>query len=227
MTEKDLTPPREASRSAALVELVAVVLVLVCPGLYAWVARTEFPPLTTGLLIVITSQAAGMTLLVASLLRQQRDVPWPLYKPARGWIFECVVAALLTVFVSLVYRFVWYLTPALATTDDPSRFPDAPAGDVSAVMLLLYNVLAVIYEEVVSRAYLVTRIARHLRLGSAASVVIAAAIFAIAHGYGSRGTVLTFAVGIVFGAAYVKTRSLPCIVLAHCALNVLLESMSH
>ena len=47
------------------------------------------------------------------------------------------------------------------------------------------------------------------------SVLVAAALFALHHGYGWASTIVIFVGGVVYGAVFLSSRSLPRLVAAH------------
>jgi len=78
---------------------------------------------------------------------------------------------------------------------------------------------AVLYEELVFRAFLITRLATLLGHHHVWIVTLAAALFALTHGYPAAGTLQVFAAGLVWGAVFVRTRSLPRLVVSHWVLD--------
>jgi len=91
-------------------------------------------------------------------------------------------------------------------------------GDIQQLILPLisYTLLAPIFEELVFRGVLFTTLRR--RLGPWMSILISSAIFSLAHGYGSVGSVTIFLSGILWAWAYEKSGSVLPGMAAH-ALN--------
>jgi membrane protease YdiL (CAAX protease family) len=79
----------------------------------------------------------------------------------------------------------------------------------------LESFFAVLVEEVVYRAYLISRLHFVLGMRRGWSVVVAAAVFAISHRYPPFSSLMIFAFGLVFGGAYLGSRSLPRLVVGH------------
>ena len=76
-----------------------------------------------------------------------------------------------------------------------------------------------IFEELVFRGYMHTFMSRYTR-NSFAIVVISAVAFGLIHwSLGLHDVLITSIIGAVFMIAYLRTRSLPAIVLAHFAVN--------
>jgi membrane protease YdiL (CAAX protease family) len=90
-------------------------------------------------------------------------------------------------------------------------------GEV-AVDVLDGCVLAPILEELLFRGILYGTL--RLRSGPAASTLVSAGIFALAHGYGAVGFVSVLMSGVLWAVAYERTRSLVPGILAHAANNV-------
>jgi len=57
-------------------------------------------------------------------------------------------------------------------------------------------------------------------VGTAASIVGSSALFALVHGYSLAATLPVFALGVLMAVAFVRTRSLTRIVIAHWLINV-------
>ena len=85
---------------------------------------------------------------------------------------------------------------------------------------LTFGLLMVgVFEELVFRGYLCTFLQRYTR-SSLAIVLISAAAFGLIHwGLGLHAVLVTAIIGALFMVAYLRTRSLPAIMLAHFAIN--------
>ena len=80
-------------------------------------------------------------------------------------------------------------------------------------------VLVGIFEELVFRGYMYTFLKRYTR-SPFAIVLISSATFGLIHwSLGLHALVITSIIGALFMAAYLRTRSLPAIMLAHFAIN--------
>ena len=76
-----------------------------------------------------------------------------------------------------------------------------------------------IFEELIFRGYMHTFISRYTK-NSFAIVVISAVAFGLIHwSLGLHGVLITSSIGAVFMIAYLRTRSLPAIMLAHFVVN--------
>ena len=85
---------------------------------------------------------------------------------------------------------------------------------------LTFGLLMVgVFEELIFRGYMHTFISRYTK-SSFAIVVISAIAFGLIHwSLGLHDILITSTIGAVFMIAYLKTRSLPAIILAHFAVN--------
>lgn len=102
--------------------------------------------------------------------------------------------------------------------------PQLAWGDATAVVASLVSavVLAPVFEEIVFRGLLFATLRR--RLGLAASAVLSAAIFSVAHGYGTVGFVDVFWSGLLWAWAYERTGSLLPAIGAHALTNLLVSA---
>ena len=76
-----------------------------------------------------------------------------------------------------------------------------------------------IFEELIFRGYMHTFISRYTK-SSFAIVVITAVAFGLIHwSFGLHDVLITSTIGAVFMTAYLRTRSLPALMLAHFAVN--------
>ena len=83
--------------------------------------------------------------------------------------------------------------------------------------------LSAFSEEVITRAYLITRLSQLFRSPRAA-VFVAAIAFTVYHVYwGLLGTVYVFGIGLMFGVAFLLLRRIWPLVISHALFNILLE----
>ena len=97
----------------------------------------------------------------------------------------------------------------------------AALSDSSVVTVFVATApIAALYEEVVFRAYLLTRLAAWV--GSASAVILSALCFAAIHrGYAPREQASAFFVGLLYGGGWLGTRSLLGLAGAHMIYNLL------
>jgi membrane protease YdiL (CAAX protease family) len=109
-----------------------------------------------------------------------------------------------------------------------AKFPGySPLGGMPAITNPAWNWIDLtfglfmvgIYEELIFRGYMHTFISRYTK-NSFAIVVISAVAFGLIHwSLGLHGVLIASTIGAVFMIAYLRTRSLPAIMLAHFAVN--------
>jgi membrane protease YdiL (CAAX protease family) len=109
-----------------------------------------------------------------------------------------------------------------------AKFPGySPLGGMPAITNPAWNWIDLtfglfmvgILEELIFRGYMHTFISRYTK-NSFAIVVISAVAFGLIHwSLGLHGVLITSTIGAVFMIAYLRTRSLPAIMLAHFAVN--------
>ena len=102
-----------------------------------------------------------------------------------------------------------------------------PLGGMPAITSPVWNwadltlglLMVGIFEELIFRGYIHTFISRYTK-SSFAIVVISAVAFGLIHwSLGLHGVLITSTIGAVFMIAYLRTRSLPAIMLAHFTVN--------
>jgi membrane protease YdiL (CAAX protease family) len=219
-----------ARRRFEAIELVAVVL-LTCASPIFWnvLRDRDRLPRGPGELLADIPWYVGLTLVISILLRRRPAAlsPSPLPRTWSSWAREIFAGGML-------FLGAWILDPVIAellrqmgVLDDPGL--DARWGSFFrqtglAGVYRFESFFAAAYEETVFRAYLIARLS--LFLGRPAwAVLLAAALFALSHGYPPNSTLTIFVFGVVFGLVYLSSRSLPRLVLAHWIYN--LAVMSH
>jgi membrane protease YdiL (CAAX protease family) len=217
-------------RTFEMLELVGVLLVaFVYPVVAGLVSEPDEPPIGPRQLAAGTLGFVGLTLIVWMLLkrgRQGRLAPMPMPRSPAQWGREVLVGVLL--FLAL-YVVLW---PLLADLLDRVGVADVPSRDASffrqpgmAPVFFVASFFGAAYEEVVFRAFLLSRLGLVLGKRHGWGVLAAAALFALMHGYPLGSTLAVFANGLVWGLVYVRSRSLPRLVVSHWLYN--LAVMNH
>jgi membrane protease YdiL (CAAX protease family) len=149
-------------------------------------------------------------------------------RPKRWALVPVQVVAVLAAFIA-AQALLPLLVSALFTVPQPdmSRY-DSIAGNLSAAltMALLLPLTASIPEEIIYRGFLIGRLSELFRQrpnGAALSVLIQALLFCSAHfTWGIGGMVLTFMMGLIWGAAYLLCdRNLWIVIFAHSGGHIL------
>jgi membrane protease YdiL (CAAX protease family) len=218
-------PSVEKDRRFETLELVAVVLVT-CASPIFWnvLSERDLLPSKPGQLLASIPWYAGLTLVVWILLRRRRAAlsPRPLPRALPPWVGEIFAGGML-------FFALWILDPVISgllrqmgvldPRDFEARWTAFFRQTGMAAVYPFESFFAATYEEVVFRAYLIARLS--LVLGRPAwAVLLAAALFAIPHGYPPNSTLTVFAFGVVLGWVYLRSRSLPRLVIAHWIFNL-------
>jgi membrane protease YdiL (CAAX protease family) len=217
-------------RAFEMLELVGVLLfAFVYPVVAGLVSKPDEPPIGPRELAAGTFGFVGLTLIVWMLLKRGRQgplAPMPMPRSAAQWGREVLVGVLLFLALYVV------LQPVLANLLDRAGVPDVRSREAAffrqpgmAPIFFLASFFGAAYEEIVFRAYLLSRLGLVLRKRHGWGVLAAAALFALMHGYPLGSTLMVFANGLIFGLVYVSSRSLPRLVVAHWLYN--LAVMNH
>ncbi len=193
--------PAGRARQGDWAEVVAVLAVGVVPYQVATVTTFFAPPtplpfwLDALQLVVL----GGCTIFVTLYLVGRSGDRWATIGVTRPGVMDAA-GGLVFLFAAFV---LWRLTAGLPDVGRPKAvsFP-RPDGELDHVLLAVKYGVSAFSEELVCRAYLVTRLAGLLR-SRAEAVVYAAAVFASYHAYqGLQGVGSAFALGVVYGAAF-------------------------
>jgi membrane protease YdiL (CAAX protease family) len=178
------------------------------------------PPLAYWLdALLLTSRSACTSFVVLYLIRRS-GLP-----PARFGLSRPRLGDLpLGLCLAVVGMALWF-SPSLPV-DAPEahrRLFAGPASAVDYVLMVVKFGANGFAEELVTRAYLVTRLGRLLR-SRAWAVAVAAALFASYHVYtGTRGVVYSLLLGIIFGVFFLATRRVWPLVLAHTLIDIIAD----
>lgn len=234
--DADLTAP-EPSRGSAFVQITVVfgLLIVWLNAYFLWLGEWLHQRLADHEIYAHILGNGVLTLLFVSvLLRAYRQHPATLglgrASPARliGWgllgIIPCYVANIVSV--------ATYLSLSGADLLDVA---DEKVGAMDALSpirpgwVVPVAVFVGVYEEVLFRGFLLSRLRILLRAGSrgfnaraGAAIVLSAAVFGIAHGYqGGLGIVQTFAVGLVLCAWATWRGEIWSCIVAHVGIDVI------
>jgi membrane protease YdiL (CAAX protease family) len=121
----------------------------------------------------------------------------------------------------MVAHLAWALTPQLPDLGVRAYPFPRPNGAGDQVLMVVKFAVGAFSEELVTRAYLITRLTLLLRSRGEA-VVIAAVLFAIGHGYqGPTAVAYTFVFGVWYGIVFLVMRRVWPLALGHAFYNVL------
>ncbi|MBN1613729.1 MAG: CPBP family intramembrane metalloprotease [Deltaproteobacteria bacterium] len=129
------------------------------------------------------------------------------------------VFSALTVVGTLIDQNAYQLMAKLPGNSPLGGMPDITSPFWNWIDLTLGLAMVAIVEEIVFRGYLHTFLGRFTQ-NPVAIVMLSSALFGLIHwSLGLHAIVITASIGAIFMIAYIKTRSLPAIMLAHFAVN--------
>lgn len=211
------------SRRALWAEVAVVLAVEVIPRVVVPLTQPSppAPPLLYGADTASLTITSACTVFVVLYLITRSGEPWNRFGVDRpgGWDIPLGIGMLFVSFaVSLFYFRLGFFT------DDPETylFPH-PAGLAGLAMGVVKFGAAGFMEELVFRAYLITRLETLFR-SSWRALVVAALLFALVHGYqGPAGVWYTFLFGLAYGGVYLAARRVWPLAIGHALTNLVLD----
>ncbi|MBC7856211.1 MAG: CPBP family intramembrane metalloprotease [Pirellulaceae bacterium] len=202
-------------------EVCAVLSIGVVPYiLYAGISLRLPPsdPLPYWLDAIQATVMSGCTIFVTLYLIYRSGEPWGSFGITRPSVADVLLGiALLLAHAAFGFCFDFVAWRIGATSDH--QFPWLEQTADYGLMVLKVGVSA-FSEELVTRAYLITRFESLLRSRGAA-VLLPAALFGTYHGYqGVAGMVFWMAVGLMYGMAFLLLRRIWPLAIAHTLYNI-------
>ena len=200
-------------------EVAAVLAVGVVPNLVNAVVYLGFPALRQSYwrdALSSTLMSACNIFLTLYLIHRSGE-PWARFGITRPRLVDLLIAPALVV----VVRFLWVpLAGTVSNADFPDDLVDVFRTPWDGALNVLRDIVGGFSEELITRAYLITRLEWLLRSRWRA-VLLAAAAFSSYHAYqGLSGVVYTLLLGVVFGVAYLVLRRVWPLALAHSLHNI-------
>jgi membrane protease YdiL (CAAX protease family) len=205
--------------SSRAIEFAGVLLVaVVYPTLYELAVGSAGPP-TAPLMLVTMPLYAGMAAVIGALLMRGPGRPLRPREEWRGWGQQLMLCVPLLLGIWLVDVMVTDALRRLGVPTHPTAW-DAAFSDAAVVAVFPVTAFfAALYEELVFRAYLLTRLKAWM--GSAPALLLSALCFAAIHSsYSPRERATLFVAGLLYGVGWLGTRSLVALVAAHWAHNM-------
>jgi membrane protease YdiL (CAAX protease family) len=200
-------------------EVAAVLAVGVVPYLFALLPgpRQVAPPPYWADAIQLSGTSACIAFVTLYLIRRSGE-PWGRF----GLDRPAGTDVLLGIGMLIVAELVWILESRLGLPS--SNYPFiGPRGSTELALMLVAHAANGFTEELVTRAYLITRLEALLRSRGWA-VVLAAAAFASYHAYqGPAGLVGNFLFGLAYGVAYLSIRRVWPLAVGHALFNIHLD----
>jgi Putative prokaryotic signal transducing protein/Type II CAAX prenyl endopeptidase Rce1-like len=217
-------PLTGAARRALWLEVGVVLAVGVVPHLVssAAILATPVGPLPYWLDTLQLVVLSACTAYVVLYLISRSGEPWDSFGLARPLWWDVPMGLVLVFLAAVVARLAWDLTPDLGGGVARGYFPRARGAGEYAMMAAKYaaNGFA---EELVTRAYLITRL-RVLLRSPAEAVVAAAVLFASYHVYqGAAGAIHALLFGLAYGGVFLLIRRVWPLALGHALYGVRAE----
>ena len=217
----------EASSGGGWGEVTAVLAAGVLPN-FAWgvVSAVDQDPSRPSPYwadtLVLTTQSVCTAFVVLYLIHRSGE-PWERFGLARPRLSDLLlVGPVLFLLGWFVWDLRWMLIPQLDPHSSPNWFPK-PKRPADYFMMVVKYAANAFSEELVTRAYLVTRLEGLLKSQTAA-IFIAAGSFASYHIYQkSDGLINMMLLGLAWGGAYLLVRRLWPFVVGHFLTSILIE----
>jgi membrane protease YdiL (CAAX protease family) len=209
-------------RSAVWYEIAAVLAVGVVPHLFSALAFSTLPksqPPPPFLIDKLLLSAYGCcTIYVVLYLIHRSGEPWKHFGVVRPRLIDFFLGiALFSMGVALPW-----LTPMYRSLDPiPLSGPfSPPEGSIDYVFALVAFSISALSEELITRAYLITRL-RELLHSQWQAIILAALMFGSYHIYqGISGLAYTVQLGLFYGVAYVMIRRVWPLAFGHMLMNL-------
>jgi len=214
----------KAASGAVILETLAVILVAFGGRivLYGLGYESDGQAITARGLVAGAVSYVGWIFLVACLLANTETFDWKWPKSPADWLKELAWGALLL-------GASWPLELVVGSIAKESGLAGRPIPWTAALKnhetLLAFQAIAplsALYQEVLCRVYVQTRLTQILRGRSFFVVIIASWLFAAMHGYGARQALAVFSFGALLGTSFQLNGRIPRIVFAHAGSLLLL-----
>ncbi|MGI8978587.1 MAG: CPBP family intramembrane glutamic endopeptidase [Pirellulaceae bacterium] len=223
MTDAPVSPPLPDGTlwgEVGAVLAIGVVPHILATGVSLWAPQA--PPLPYWLDAIQLMVWSGCVIFVALYLIQRSGESWERFGMSRPRLWDVLFGLGLFLASDCLWMFCGGLVTweAWATTD--YQFPRLQHPADYGLMVIRHGANG-FAEELVTRAYLVTRF-EYLLKSRGAAVVLAAALFASYHGYqGVAGIAHTLAFGLLYGVAFLMLRRVWPLAIGHALFNIRLE----
>jgi membrane protease YdiL (CAAX protease family) len=204
------------------VEFLAVTLIFFGGKiLLDWLGPTSKSTVTTHGIVASSLTDLGWILLVVCLLNRNGHFQWQLPGSKRAWLAEFGWGAVLLVTNILAKTVVTLIGREMHVAGGPSMWVEALRHHNTWVAFQVITPLSALYQELVCRVYMQSRLTQILRGHSILVVLICSWLFAAIHGYAPLGTFGVFVAGLIYGASYQLNGKIPRLVIAHAAINMM------
>jgi membrane protease YdiL (CAAX protease family) len=218
------TRARRRVRATRTLELLGVLLVTVAyPTLLELHPRSADPPTAADMLLSMPLDA-GLAVLLSALLMRGPGHPLRPREEWKRWRSQLALAVSLMFGIWIVDTMFWIVMRRIGLPDYPTPWAAAFKDPVVARLFPITMLVGVLYEEVLFRAYLLTRLTASM--GSAPALLLSALCFAAVHtSYSPAARMSVFLFGLLYGVSWLGTRSLTALVCAHWGHDMLVTLM--
>lgn len=218
-------PTAAPDRRAIWCEVAAVLAVGVVPNAVS--AATHLaapaPPLPYWLDALNLCALSGCTILVTLYLIGRSGEPWERFGLTRPRLLDLPLGGFMLVAADLIWRLLPHVPDLGIRAAQAFAGPRGP-GDYA--LMVVKFALGAFAEELVTRAYLITRLTVLLRSRGEA-VVVAAVLFASYHAYqGPPGVAYSLAFGLTYGVTFLVLGRVWPLALGHALYNVRIELLA-
>jgi membrane protease YdiL (CAAX protease family) len=215
--------PPVLSRRAVWAEVGAVLAVSVIPFLFGALSITVYPAPSAPYWLDAVNRTGlvGCTIFVTLYLIYRSGEPWRYFGLTRPRLSDLLLGFALLV----VAEALWVFCISRIPTDGAAHADLLPRPRLPGDYLLMVLMYAVVgfAEELVCRAYLITRFEQLLR-SRVWAVLLTAALFAAYHAYqGGVGVSYTAAFGVAYGVAFLAMRRIWPLAIGHALYNIRVE----
>ena len=205
-----------------LVETLAVTLVFFGGRiLLDWLGPESKSTVTTHGIVASSLTDFGWILLVVCLLNRNRRFQWQLPGSRKAWLTEFGWGAVILVTNMFARTIVTLIGREVHVGASPSVWVEALRHHNTWVAFQVIAPLSALYQELVCRVYMQSRLTQILRGHSILVVLICSWLFAAVHGYAPLGSINVFIAGLIYGASYQLNGKIPRLVIAHAANNMI------
>lgn len=205
-------------------EMLILFSVLFLPGIIAQTGTMASPSFGNPLyLLQVLVVSIPQILLIVYVLELQPDSDWAAFGIRRPRLRDVGQATLF--YLALLGAFLPLGAAATLLPEDTLReLMPGTAWSFSRLEMLpavAVAMLAVGYrEELFFRSYMITRL-EQFGLGGFRAVALSTLLFSVGHAYqGVAGLIVSFVIGALFGALYLRTRNLHALAGAHALYNL-------
>jgi len=178
-------------------------------------------PVTTQGLVASSLPNLGWILLVVCLLNRSGSFQWRLPASKKAWLIELKWSAVLLVTNEVAKVIAKRIGLDLHIPSNPSSLTGALRNHSTWVAFQLITPLSAMYQELVCRVYMQSRLTQIIRGHSILVVLISSWLFVGIHNYAPLQSIGVFVAGLIYGASYQLNGKIPRLIIAHAANNMI------